>query len=187
MKIYGCLLISTLLAGTCQAQEKFDYSTHVGVVSVGKCGPYLSIQSTDLPPGTRLTIVWIPDPGISLPAKLMFAQVTGRHSAQCDIIGSTYGDSCYAISVSNDTLDQCSPCFGLIVPAERLSVNGPAVSGDIDLDGIKEEFRLCTSSEGIHLTIWSGKPLQGTRRWHRYYYLGYDVEPTCNENEYKEE
>ncbi|HEX9108921.1 MAG TPA: hypothetical protein VF832_16860, partial [Longimicrobiales bacterium] len=42
-----------------------------------------------------------------------------------------------------------------------------------------ERFRACTSMEGVHLTIWSGPPLRGRLRWHRYFYLGYDVEPSC--------
>jgi len=41
------------------------------------------------------------------------------------------------------------------------------------------QFRTCASEEGIHATAWSGKPLSSTRRWHAYYYLGYDVEPDC--------
>ncbi|MCI0689673.1 MAG: hypothetical protein L0Y54_20920 [Sporichthyaceae bacterium] len=47
------------------------------------------------------------------------------------------------------------------------------------------QFRACTSSEGLHLTAWSGTPLQSTRIWHRYYYLGYDVEPSCVEADYQ--
>jgi hypothetical protein len=46
--------------------------------------------------------------------------------------------------------------------------------------------RGCTSSEGLHLSLWSGEPLKGTRLWHMYYYLGYDVEPTCRPADYQE-
>ena len=52
---------------------------------------------------------------------------------------------------------------------------------DIDRDGTPESYRECTSAEGVHLTVWTGEPLRGTRIWHHYYYLGYDVEPTCTE------
>ena len=31
----------------------------------------------------------------------------------------------------------------------------------------------------MHFTVWSGKPLSGKRVWHRYHYLGYDVEADC--------
>jgi hypothetical protein len=46
--------------------------------------------------------------------------------------------------------------------------------------------RGCTSSEGLHLTLWAGEPLKGTRLWHLYYYLGYDVEPTCQPADYQD-
>jgi len=46
--------------------------------------------------------------------------------------------------------------------------------------------RSCTSSEGLHLTLWNGQPLKATRLWHAYYYLGYDVTPTCQAADYRE-
>jgi hypothetical protein len=45
------------------------------------------------------------------------------------------------------------------------------------------QVRWCASSEGLHLTIWSGQPLESRRLWHAYYYLGYDVEPSCKDAE----
>ena len=45
-------------------------------------------------------------------------------------------------------------------------------------------FRACTSSEGVHLTVWSGKPLKGKRVWHAYHALGYDVEANCTPKDY---
>lgn len=47
-------------------------------------------------------------------------------------------------------------------------------------------FRTCASAEGLHLTVWKGLPLKGKRVWHRYYYLGYDMEPNCTEADYAE-
>jgi hypothetical protein len=43
------------------------------------------------------------------------------------------------------------------------------------------QVRACASSEGLHLTGWSGIPLRSERLWHQYYYLGYDVEPDCED------
>ncbi len=50
---------------------------------------------------------------------------------------------------------------------------------DINGDGLREIFELCTSSEGIHFRIKSA--IQNTKVliWSGYYYLGYDVEPNC--------
>jgi hypothetical protein len=43
--------------------------------------------------------------------------------------------------------------------------------------------RSCTSMEGVHLSVWSGTPRASRRLWHSYLYLGYDVEPTCEDDE----
>lgn len=45
-------------------------------------------------------------------------------------------------------------------------------------------FRSCASGEGIHLSAWLGEPIKGKRLWHLYYYLGYDLEPNCEETEF---
>jgi hypothetical protein len=46
--------------------------------------------------------------------------------------------------------------------------------------------RSCSSHEGLHLTLWSGEPLKSVRLWHSYWYLGFDVEPDCRHEDYKE-
>lgn len=45
------------------------------------------------------------------------------------------------------------------------------------------QVRSCTSREGLHLTVWAGAPLKTQRLWHTYYYLGYDVEPSCEDGD----
>jgi hypothetical protein len=42
-----------------------------------------------------------------------------------------------------------------------------------------ERFHQCASYEGVHLIVWSGEPLKGRERWHRYYSLPYATDPTC--------
>jgi hypothetical protein len=54
---------------------------------------------------------------------------------------------------------------------------------DLDGDGSPETFSVCSSSEGLHLTVWSGSVEGGRRLWHSYVYLGYDTEPTCTQSE----
>jgi hypothetical protein len=46
-------------------------------------------------------------------------------------------------------------------------------------------FRTCASEEGIHATAWAGVPPAAPRRWHAYYYLGYDVEANCTPRDYE--
>jgi hypothetical protein len=58
---------------------------------------------------------------------------------------------------------------------------------DLDRDGAREDYRACTSSEGVHLTVWAGEALRSRRVWHHYHYLGYDVEPNCVEADFSEQ
>ncbi len=57
----------------------------------------------------------------------------------------------------------------------------------VHLDDARPEARLrtCTSSEGMHLTLWSGTPLESERLWRTYYYFGYDVVPTCDDRDFR--
>lgn len=44
-------------------------------------------------------------------------------------------------------------------------------------------FRICSSSEGLHLAAWPTSRVAGTALWHAYVYLGYDTESDCSEAE----
>lgn len=85
----------------------------------------------------------------------------------------------YVVDAPGDTLGRRG------VPIVILGKLAPAVMrGDTVLLAIEParpswRFRTCASEEGIHATAWSGVPLSSPRRWHTYYYLGYDVEPDC--------
>lgn len=88
--------------------------------------------------------------------------------------------------------------FDSQLPAEE-SFMGTAVLGAIDgistnaglastrlanvPAGNRFYFRNCALVEGLHFTVWSGKPLTGTRVWHRYHALGYDVDSDCTEKD----
>jgi hypothetical protein len=50
---------------------------------------------------------------------------------------------------------------------------------DVNGDGKPDEFTHCATSEGISFGIWNGAPYKGKAMWWGYYYLGYDVDPTC--------
>lgn len=103
--------------------------------------------------------------------------------------------SCEALEKANLK----SPYYSIRVP--KAAQDGPTVAtvvrdGDsfkvkkdqyislVSSDGNLTSFRHCTSSEGLHLTAWSGVPQKEKRIWHEYYYLGYDTEPDCNESDY---
>jgi len=58
-----------------------------------------------------------------------------------------------------------------------------AVSLHIDEALQDVRVRVCSSMEGLHLTLWSGEPLKAPRVWHLYYYLGYDLQQTCQQGD----
>jgi hypothetical protein len=83
---------------------------------------------------------------------------------------------------------------GARLPGLSVAVLGRAsalvVAGEVRLDlgngRLEARVRSCSSSEGLHLTLWSGVPLKSTRLWHVYWYLGMDVEPDCQPADYRE-
>ena len=75
--------------------------------------------------------------------------------------------------------------IGVIQPAKKIEVQNKLASVDLNGDGKPEFFRLCASNEGLHLTIWTGKPLKGKRIWHSYYYLHYDTEADCEKKDWE--
>ncbi len=90
------------------------------------------------------------------------------------------------LRVVGGALDRMRLSIAIVGWAGAPVLRGGIATADLDGDGVPERFRACTSSEGVHLTIWSGAPLTGRLRWHRYFYLGYDVEPDCTEADYRD-
>ena len=50
---------------------------------------------------------------------------------------------------------------------------------DLDGDGVSEVVSTCDTSEGVEFSLWSGAANTGKLLWSDYYYLGYDLQPTC--------
>jgi hypothetical protein len=76
-----------------------------------------------------------------------------------------------------------TPFVGLVVHGGKKFSN---IDNEVLLSTSSEKqvyFRSCTSSEGVHMSAWLDEPLKGERLWHLYYYLGYDLESTCEVSE----
>ncbi len=76
------------------------------------------------------------------------------------------------------------PAIAVLGGRIPLTIRNGSTAVDLDGDGVGETLRSCTSREGLHLTVWSGEPLTGTRRWRSCDYRGYDADPTCTERVY---
>lgn len=156
----------------------FDWRRSVGVAAMRGDTLCLRVQTSTLKSGTRVLLVSPRDQVVA------DAEISESLASCADEVPDL--DYSFYRLTPVDSLEVFGPLIALIEPNVTLPVPGP-LRIDLDLDGTAEQFRDCTSSEGVHLTIWSGEPLVGSRRWHYYYYLGYDVEPDCVEQDFAAE
>jgi hypothetical protein len=73
--------------------------------------------------------------------------------------------------------------FAILAPAGPVVVRDGRVEGDLDADGATESFRVCNSAENLHFMVWTGSPAQGRPRWHGIFYVGYDMTPSCTDQD----
>jgi hypothetical protein len=85
--------------------------------------------------------------------------------------------SFYALETRS--LDPTDMGIGIVEPPAMPVVVKGLVRADLNQDGQSEVFSSCATSEGIKFAVWTGKAYQGEPLWSGYYYLGYDLHPTC--------
>lgn len=68
-------------------------------------------------------------------------------------------------------LPKLTPLVAVVGTSGAFS-SGPnnTVVADLDANGKTESFRACSAADGMHVTVWSGNPLDGTLLWTGYYY-----------------
>jgi hypothetical protein len=164
----------------------FDYSRDVGIAVTKPGGSCLEIRNPNLRVGRRLPFVVAGGPQtsgeIEITGKLDRAcgngpqkQTPNRETHDRDAIAH------YKFKIVRGTLPKSVPALALANFIGVMTAQREGIGADLDHNGRIEFFRSCTSSEGVHITIWTGKPLEGTRRWHGYYALSYDVDADCTE------
>jgi hypothetical protein len=168
--------------------DKFSFDSQLGVVDTNSEGRLcLNISDPNLADGTEVSFV-LPE----RPQRVVKATVEGKSAGSCTRNPETAdpGASFYRLKLAGggraiNLNEPMIPAIAVVRPAGPVTGTRGVVSGDLDGDGRAEFFRVCTSTEGNHLTVWSGRPLLGKRRWHSYYYLGFDVVPTCKKKDYQ--
>ena len=144
-------------------------------------GPCLAISGPELARGTPVTLVIAAEPQKVQQARI---QEKTDSPASCPALMEGRAAQNRKPGVAFFVLEGASvgPSdmgFGIVMPpATPAVVNGQAEI-DLDQDGHKEVFTSCASSEGIKFAVWTEKPYQGEPRWSAYYYLDYDLTPTC--------
>jgi hypothetical protein len=154
MRFSAALFIAALAVSCRPAPRAFDYSRDVGV-AVEKDGRVcLEIRNRSLAPGATLALV------------------AGSASAAAQV--AQQDSSC----PNGNPVDAQYERYRLRLTQGTLAPSVPTIA-IVGRPSGHDTYRSCASSEGIHLTIWSGQPLKSERRWHQYYYIGYDLEPDC--------
>jgi hypothetical protein len=160
---------------TAAGQTTGTVASRLGV-AVQKSGTAcLYTHNADLPSGSPLILVVLSPRQSTAKAEVVRPAPPG-----CSSIDTNDADlKSYEIRTTGGAPLPATPSIAVSGFSGRFQTRGKYVTADINQDGQPEFFRFCASSDGLHLTVWSGKPLRGQRRWHQYYYLGYDVEPNC--------
>lgn len=161
-----------------------DFSPVFGVARVSpNRDACLTIKKRDLKPGQSFTLVWIAAAGAMQSPEMRSATIRELLPAPCDPINSSAEDTAYRFETG--TLDATKIYIAVVTKPMELRVVGAQVRGKF---GVSRDitFRSCSSREGLHFSAWSGGASTGKSVWHSYYYLGYDVEPTCTDADFKE-
>lgn len=173
----ACCLCGAALAVSCGSRTEraaegaaWTYDTNVGIAVVTNESACLAIGNPSLAPNVRVHVV------DTAQQHDFPAAIVGARPSCAEKSPGTYG---YEIRFEGERLP--APAVGIAVVGGGASFGrrGAELAADIDHDQRQEFFRTCTSSEGVHATIWSEVPLTGPRRWHQYLTLGYDTEATC--------
>ena len=184
MKLVLAILITCACCPAATA-DRFSFDFRVGVVDSNSEGRLcLNISDPRLVDGTEVSLI-LPDK----PQRVAKAVVEGKADRGCSRNPDAAPNaSFYWLKFVGEKLavgpgEPLPPLIAVVRPAGPVSVRRGVASGDLNGDGRAEFFRVCTSTEGNHLTVWTGRPLTGRRVWHSYYYLGYDVVPTCKKKD----
>ncbi|MDV2995354.1 MAG: hypothetical protein N4J56_005008 [Chroococcidiopsis sp. SAG 2025] len=178
MKRVFLIVAGLMLAFNSQFAVAGSLDRKLGIVVAKEHLVCLIASASRLNIGSQVNIVLL-----SVPQRVVSGIISGS-DRQCSEISKPHNVSrkYYRRSLLNNRSHLSVPAIGVLNSSNQLHRVGLKVVGDLDGDGIEESFRSCASSEGLHLTVWSS----GTRKWHSYSYLGYDLEPTCTTIEVKD-
>ena len=161
---------------------EFDYAWRVGIADI-RADASVCVALTDpkLNPGDSVSVIE-PKTGtleqMQLARKLEKSCLSPANTAPSDVsyqltpakVGSGELQAGVAVAIA-----------GYTGPFTRQ--DGFIGFNNLRLEGPPDFVSSCTSQEGIHLFVWTGLPGKGKLQWHRYFYLGYDVEPSCTDAE----
>lgn len=155
----------------------------IGVAAASPDGQIcVAMPAPALTPGTTLTLIQ-PD----APQSVLTATVVRPVSA-CDPLEGAMVPGPYYLAhrTAPKTSGSDALWVAFVGTVETRRLNSDAIAVHVSSDHPNAQVRSCTSLEGLHLTVWSDAPLTSQRLWHQYYFLGYDVDPSCDDREFRD-
>jgi len=169
----------------------FDIHAKIGIADLRSDGTgCLRTKNGNLAVNTPVSII------ISLdepPPKVLTGIVKKKLDKSCARRASETGDEnpgknfYYSLALSEKAAEELSFEVGIAVIGSQKSIQiqNNLASVDLNADGTPKFFRRCAGSEGLFFTVWMGKPLEGKRIWHSFYYLDYDTDANCDEKDWE--
>ena len=166
-----------------QSVPVMNISRDLGLVAANAQGNFcLLIRHGELKPGGQITLIWVPVEGEPHRPEARRVKIIAKLTAPCDNLNAQADD--YAYRLEADKLDHEKIYIAVVAQPNSLRMGSGEITARF---GHRElNFRSCTSTEGVHFSAWSGTLPKAKMVWRRYFYLGYDVEPTCAEREFEE-
>jgi hypothetical protein len=164
-------LLSLFLIGAAVDAHAAVPADRIGAVFKHDKTICLRIANAHLAPKTRLLLV---DPDGT--GGTAGAEVAGP-AAAC---GQDHQRG-YALRTTDEKVHGGAVLFGLLAPPDAVAITQGSSVVTFGQDHLA--LHACASVDGVHLTVWRDRPLNGPRLWHDYVYLGQDLEPDCQDKE----
>jgi hypothetical protein len=161
-----------------------DYSSRIGVAVRTDARTCVAIKNAAVALNSPITLV-VP----VAPQSFVEAQISGPSPSACPITQDAAPDvTNFEISLPKSSpIPKLTPLIAIVGTAASSSfaVDNSSVQADLEQTQSKNTFRVCGANDGIHLTVWRGIPVTGTRVWSGYYYEAGNpgTLPTCSATE----
>ena len=173
-------------------QAKFSFNSHVGAAEMTSTTEMcLVIPNDNLAEGDKVAAIFADEPK----SQSLINAVVEKKPDKCgrknhDVLDEVFYYSLKVVDGSYDfepEYQELNPvAIAFVGNSQPVNLKSGVASTDLNGDGRSEQFRACTSNEGIHLTVWSGQPLKSKRQWHWYVGLSFDTVPSCTKKDYED-
>ena len=152
----------------------------IGVAEVSDGQLCMAVPGVPLTEGSPVTLVRVDSP------QRVIVVVVEREAPSCQGLERAMVPGPYYVATPSTARAWEDGIWLAVAGRPATRQQGQQVAIAVSVAYPNARVRSCASTEGLHLTVWAGQPLRSRRVWHQYYYLRYDVEPTCQPADYRD-